>query len=50
MQTMDQCILKLYQQGIITRETALEACVKPREMENLLKGIQIQSTGKILGS
>jgi len=36
MQTMDQSLAKLYKEGAITREKALEYCVEEKELERLL--------------
>jgi len=50
MQTMDQSILKLWQDEMITTEVALAASERPQELENSMKGIRIDGqTGKILG-
>ncbi|MEN9207697.1 MAG: type IV pilus twitching motility protein PilT [Gloeomargarita sp. GMQP_bins_120] len=38
MCTMNQCLLRLYEEGRITEETALEASPKPNEMAMLLRG------------
>lgn len=50
MQTMDQSIFKLWKKDLITKETALAATDRPQEMENMMKGITLNSqSGKILG-
>ncbi|MCS7031189.1 MAG: type IV pilus twitching motility protein PilT [Gloeomargarita sp. SKYG116] len=38
MCTMNQCLYRLYEEGRITEETALEASPKPNEMAMLLRG------------
>lgn len=51
MITMDQSLLKLWEEGLITPETALAASERPQEIENAMKGIKIDGHGsKILGS
>ena len=51
MQTMDDSILKLWQDGMIAPDTALAAAERPQELENTMKGIKIDGrTGKILGA
>lgn len=50
MQTFDQSLLKLSQEGLISQEAALAASERPQELENIMKGIQIDgSKGRILG-
>jgi twitching motility protein PilT len=43
MQTFDQALMKLYQDGIITLDDALRASSKPHELTLRLKGIQATS-------
>lgn len=51
MQTMEQSLQKLWEEGKITAEVALAASERPQELENLMKGIKIGGQGsKILGS
>ena len=51
MQTFDQCVFKLWKDGEITTEEALATSERPQEMENQMKGIQIDGLkGKILGA
>jgi twitching motility protein PilT len=51
MQTMDQALYKLWEEGLITQEVALGASERPQEIENIMKGIKIGGQGsKILGS
>lgn len=51
MQTMDQALLKLWEEGEIGPEVALAASERPQEIENAMKGIKIDGqTSKILGS
>lgn len=38
MCNMNQCLFKLYEEGRITEETALEAAPKPNEMAQMLRG------------
>jgi twitching motility protein PilT len=35
---MNQCLQRLYEEGRITEETALEASPKPNEMAMILRG------------
>ncbi|MFA6600860.1 MAG: PilT/PilU family type 4a pilus ATPase [Candidatus Omnitrophota bacterium] len=50
MQTMDQALLQLCRQEKISMETALAASERPQELENIMRGIEIDGqTGKILG-
>lgn len=50
MQTFDQCVFKLWQDGEITTEEALATSDRPQEMENQMKGISLAQKGKILGA
>lgn len=51
MQTFEQSLLKLWQDGSISTEEALSASERPQELENSMKGIHIDGlTGKILGA
>ncbi len=51
MQTFDQAIFKLWQDGEITAEEALASSERPQEMENQMKGITMEgSKSKILGA
>lgn len=51
MQTFDQSLLKLWKDERISTEEALAASERPQELENTMKGIQIDGvTGKILGA
>lgn len=51
MQTFDQSIYKLWQEGLITAEEAMASSERPQEMENMMKGIQLEGQkSKILGS
>ncbi len=51
MITLDQSILKLWEEGLISAETALAASERPQEIENAMKGIRIDGhSSKILGS
>ena len=51
MQTFDQAIYKLWKDGNISTEEALKASERPQEMENMMKGIQIDGqSSKILGT
>jgi len=43
MQTFDQALMKLYQDGVITLDDALRASSKPHELTLRLKGIQATS-------
>jgi twitching motility protein PilT len=43
MQTFDQALMKLYQDGIVTLDDALRASSKPHELTLRLKGIQATS-------
>jgi twitching motility protein PilT len=43
MQTFDQALMKLYQNGVITLDDALRASSKPHELTLRLKGIQATS-------
>ncbi|MGD8414112.1 MAG: type IV pili twitching motility protein PilT, partial [Candidatus Latescibacterota bacterium] len=43
MQTFDQALMKLYQDGTITLDDALRASSKPHELTLRLKGIQATS-------
>jgi len=43
MQTFDQALMKLYQQGVISLDDALRASTKPHELTLRLKGIQATS-------
>ncbi|HET6349901.1 MAG TPA: PilT/PilU family type 4a pilus ATPase [Candidatus Krumholzibacteria bacterium] len=43
MQTFDQALMKLYQEGVITMDDALRASTKPHELTLRLKGIQATS-------
>jgi twitching motility protein PilT len=38
MQTMDMALARLYFEGKITRETALERCIEKTELERMIKG------------
>lgn len=50
MMTFDQSIYKLWQDGLITTEEAMASSERPQEMENMMKGIQMEgSKSKILG-
>lgn len=50
MMTFEQAIFKLWKDGEISPEEALAASERPQELENQMKGIQIDGqTGKILG-
>lgn len=51
MQTFDQSLLQLHEQGIISQEEAMKSSERPQELENHMKGIQIDGMkGKILGA
>ena len=51
MQTMDQSLFELWKKGSISTEVALAASERPQELDNNMRGIQIDgATGKILGS
>lgn len=51
MISFDQSIFALWKEGKITTEEALSATERPQELENMMKGIQIDGlAGKILGS
>ena len=50
MQTMDQSLIKLWQDNVISGEVALGASSHPQDLENLMKGIKIGHEGKILGT
>lgn len=51
MQTMEQSLQKLWEEGKISAEVALAASERPQELENTMKGIKIGSQGsKILGA
>ena len=51
MQTFDQGIFQLWEDGVIDTEEALRASERPQEMENSMKGIKIDgSKGRILGA
>ena len=51
MQTFDHAIFKLWKDGDITAEEAMAASERPQELENQMKGIQIDGqTSKILGA
>jgi twitching motility protein PilT len=43
MQTFDQALMKLYQEGVVTLDDALRASSKPHELTLRLKGIQATS-------
>jgi len=43
MQTFDQALMKLYQDGTISLDDALRASTKPHELTLRLKGIQATS-------
>jgi twitching motility protein PilT len=43
MQTFDQALMKLYQDGVVTLDDALRASSKPHELTLRLKGIQATS-------
>ncbi len=50
MMTMDQSLLQLWRQDKISMETALAASERPQELENSMRGIEIDGQGsKILG-
>jgi pilus retraction protein PilT len=50
MQTMDQSLLSLWRDNKISMETALAASERPQEIENVMRGIEIDGqVGKILG-
>ena len=50
MQTFDQALFRLWEDGKISQEEALAASEKPQELENQMKGILIDGQkGKILG-
>jgi Tfp pilus assembly pilus retraction ATPase PilT len=51
MQTMDQALLALWRENKISMETALAASERPQEIENVMRGIEIDGqVGKILGA
>ncbi len=51
MQTMEQALQKLWEDGKITAEVALAASERPQELENVMKGIKISGQGsRILGA
>ncbi len=43
MQTFDQALMKLYQDGVVTLDDALRASTRPHELKLRLKGIQATS-------
>jgi pilus retraction protein PilT len=50
MQTFDQALMKLMDEGLITQEEAMKSSERPQELENAMKGIQMDgSRSKILG-
>ncbi len=50
MMTMDQSVLELWRAGLISKEVAFQASARPEELETLMKGISLESSGgKILG-
>ncbi|MBI3314033.1 MAG: PilT/PilU family type 4a pilus ATPase [Candidatus Omnitrophica bacterium] len=51
MQTFDDAIFKLWKDEKISTDEALKASTRPQELENMMKGIQMDgSRGKILGA
>lgn len=51
MQTFDQAIMKLWEDGVIDQEEALKTSERPQEMENIMKGIKIDGgKSRILGT
>ena len=51
MQTFDQALYKLWEDGMISGEEALGQAERPQEMENQMKGIKIDGqASKILGA
>lgn len=50
MLTMEQALIKLWEEGLITQETAMASAERPQEIENYMKGIRMESrSGRILG-
>ena len=51
MQTLDQALFKLWKDGAITAEDALSVSEKPHDLEQIMKGIRLDSTTtSILGT